>query len=155
MVWLEMRNKCVSHNVAIIGLTICFFMLKNFLSKRLWPLIWPHQGAILENNVPFQISNGPQLWLVKLRASICIDKYHFLNLYGLCNGFSDVGVSIWTDIFFTTCVLCFFHLCFWLVCSWNKVYIQQNLKSQPNIKRLSCSWQVNKLKMYPKKKKVR
>jgi hypothetical protein len=26
----------------------------------------PHQGAILENNVPFQIGNGPQLWLVKL-----------------------------------------------------------------------------------------
>jgi hypothetical protein len=35
--------------------------------------------------VPFQISNGPQLWLVKLRASLCIDKYHFLDLYGLCN----------------------------------------------------------------------
>jgi hypothetical protein len=45
----------------------------------------PHQGAILENNVPFKISNGPQLWLVKLRASLCIDKYHFLDLYGLCN----------------------------------------------------------------------
>ena len=61
---------------------------KNFLSKRLWP----HQGAILENNVPFkicngpfQISNGPQLWLVKLCGSLCIDKYHFLDLYGLCN----------------------------------------------------------------------
>jgi hypothetical protein len=46
----------------------------------------------LENNVPFQIcngpfqiSNGPQIWLVKLRASLCIDKYHFLDLYGLCN----------------------------------------------------------------------
>jgi hypothetical protein len=25
----EMRNKCVSHNVTIIGLTICFFMLHN------------------------------------------------------------------------------------------------------------------------------
>ena len=37
------------------------------------------------DNVPFQISNGPQLWLVKLRASLCIDKYHFLDLYGLCN----------------------------------------------------------------------
>jgi hypothetical protein len=43
-------------------------------------------GAIVENNVPFQIcngpfqiSNGPQLWLVKLRASLCIDKYHFLG----------------------------------------------------------------------------
>jgi len=34
---------------------------KNFLSKRLWPLTWPHQGAILENNGPFQISNRPQL----------------------------------------------------------------------------------------------
>jgi predicted TIM-barrel fold metal-dependent hydrolase len=55
------------------------------LSKRLWPFTWPHQGAILENNVPFQISNGPQLWLVKLHASLCIDKYHFLDLYGLCN----------------------------------------------------------------------
>ena len=41
--------------------------------------------AILENNVPFQISNGPQLWLFKLCASLCIDKYHFLDLYGLCN----------------------------------------------------------------------
>ena len=65
---------------------------KTFMSKRLWPLTWPHQGAILENNVPFQIyngpfqiSNGPQLWLVKLCASLCIDKYHFLDLYGLCN----------------------------------------------------------------------
>jgi hypothetical protein len=53
---------------------------KNFLSRRLWPLTWPHQGAILENNVPFQISNVPQLWLVKLRASLCSDKYHFLRL---------------------------------------------------------------------------
>jgi hypothetical protein len=42
---------------------------------------WPHQGAILENkvpfqicNVPFQISNGPQLWLVKLCASLCIKR---------------------------------------------------------------------------------
>jgi hypothetical protein len=59
--------------------------MKDFYSKRLWPLTWPHQGAILENNVPFQISNGPQLWLVKLHASLCIDKYHFLDLYGLCN----------------------------------------------------------------------
>jgi hypothetical protein len=58
---------------------------KNFLSKRLWPFTWPHQGAILENNVPFQIGNGPQLWLVKLRASLCIDKYHFLDLYELFN----------------------------------------------------------------------
>jgi hypothetical protein len=33
-------------------------------------------------NGPFQISNGPQLWLVKLRASLCIDKYHFLDLIG-------------------------------------------------------------------------
>jgi hypothetical protein len=45
------------------------------------PLTWPHQGAILDNNVPFQIcngpfqiSNGPQLWLVKLRASLCIKR---------------------------------------------------------------------------------
>ena len=68
------------------------------MSKRLWPLTWPHQGAILENNVPFQICNGPfQIWLVKLRASICIDKYHFLDLYGLCKGFSDVGVSVSVD----------------------------------------------------------
>jgi hypothetical protein len=36
--------------------------------------------AILENNVPFQISNGPQLWLVKLRASLCIDKYYLFRL---------------------------------------------------------------------------
>jgi hypothetical protein len=35
--------------------------------------------------VPFQIGNGPQLWLVKLRASLCIDKYHFLDLYELFN----------------------------------------------------------------------
>ena len=35
--------------------------------------------------MPFQISNGPQLWLVKLRAGLCIDKYHFVDLYGLCN----------------------------------------------------------------------
>ena len=60
--------------------------------QRDWPLTWPHQGAILENIVPFQICNGPfqisnrpQLWLVKLCASLCIDKYHFLDLCGLCN----------------------------------------------------------------------
>jgi hypothetical protein len=81
----EMRNKCVSHKVTVIGFTICFFMI------HIWALTWPHQGAILENNVPFQICNGPfqisnepQLRLVKLRASLRIDKYPFLDLYGLC-----------------------------------------------------------------------
>ena len=66
--------------------------LGRIFCQRDWLLTWPHQGAILENNVsfqicngPFQISNGPQLWLIKLRASLCIDKYHFLDLYGLCN----------------------------------------------------------------------
>ena len=70
---------------------LCLQGLGRFFCQRDYgPL--PHQGAILENNVPFQIcngpfqiSNGPQLWLVKLRASLCIDKYHFLDLYGLCN----------------------------------------------------------------------
>jgi hypothetical protein len=58
---------------------------QNFLLMCYYLNITKYRWAILENNVPFQISNGPQLWLVKLCASLCIDKYHFLDLYGLCN----------------------------------------------------------------------
>ena len=51
--------------------------LERIFCQRDWLLTWPHQGAVLQNNVPFQISNGPQLSLVKLRASLCFDIYHF------------------------------------------------------------------------------
>jgi hypothetical protein len=59
------------------------------------PLTWPHQGAVLQNNVPFQISNGPQLSLVKLRASLCFDIYH--SVKGV-NNLSKIrsSVILWT-----------------------------------------------------------
>ena len=56
-----------------------------FCQRDYGPLLDHIKGPFQICNGPFQISNGPQIWLVKLRASLCIDKYHFLDLYGLCN----------------------------------------------------------------------
>ena len=55
-----------------------------FVKETMAPYLTTSRGH-LENNVPFQISNRPQPLLVKLCGSLCIDKYHFLDLYGLCN----------------------------------------------------------------------
>ena len=76
-----------------------------FVKETMAPYFDHIKGPFQICNGPFQISNGPQLWLVKLRASLCIDKYHFLDLYGLCKGFSDVGVSVPVDsLDCSTCV---------------------------------------------------
>ena len=55
-----------------------------FVKETMAPYLTTSRGH-LENNVPFQICNGPQPLLVKLCGSLCIDKYHFVDLYGLCN----------------------------------------------------------------------
>ena len=85
----------ISIKITLIFVYRCRDWEEFFVKETMAPYFWPHQGAILENNVPFQISNRPQLWLVKLRASLCIDKYNFLDLYGLCKGFSDVSGLTW------------------------------------------------------------
>jgi hypothetical protein len=45
----EMRNKCVSHNVTIIGLTICFFMFHNSYKSKKWYLSM-HRLAVIFNS---------------------------------------------------------------------------------------------------------
>jgi hypothetical protein len=60
-----MRNKCVSHNVTIIGLTICFFMLHNPYKSKKWYLSMHRLARSLTNQScgPLLIWNGPlQIW---------------------------------------------------------------------------------------------
>ena len=82
---IEIDTNSLLHNWIAVKIAYGLQGLGRIFCQRDWPFTWTHQGAILENNVPFQISNGPQLWLDKLRASLCIDKYNFLDLYELCN----------------------------------------------------------------------
>jgi hypothetical protein len=61
----EMRNKCVSHNITIIGLTICFFMLHNPYKSKKWYLSMHRLARSLTNQScgPLLIWNGPlQIW---------------------------------------------------------------------------------------------
>ena len=56
----EMRNKCVSYNVTIIGLTICFFMLHNPHKSKKWYLSMHRLAHSLTNQScgPLLIWNG-------------------------------------------------------------------------------------------------